>query len=326
VHSVLADATRIDADQLDRISRLWDDAVDRTDGADEFCASSAWSFAAAASFPAADPPVLVGDGRSFAGLRRSTTEDGTRVLVGLDPIWGFATPAVGHPLIAARLLAARLRFDEHDVAVVAGQRDGSIALQCLARELDDRGRLLRGPTEQRLQADLTGGVEAWWQRRSRRFRQRLRHLRHRAEDRGVEVVDCSAMHPDEALDRVLAVEARSWKGSDGTGLASADLADFYRRLAWRLAPGDQLRLLLARLDDGDVAYVLGGVRGRTYRGLQLSQDAEVAELGLGHVLQLHQVEALAGSGIDTYDLGMDMEYKRRWADRVDETFSLLIAP
>jgi CelD/BcsL family acetyltransferase involved in cellulose biosynthesis len=323
---VLADATRIDADQLDRISRAWDDAVDRTEGADEFCASSVWSFAAAASFPEAAPPVVVGDGRSFAGLRATTTEDGMRVLVGLDPIWGFATPVVGHPLIAARLLAARVALEAHDVVVVAGQRDGSLALQCLARELDGAGRLLRGPTEQRVQADLRAGVDAWWQRRSSRFRQRLRHLRRQAEERGVTVVDCSALPPDEAIDRVLDVEVRSWKGRDGTGLASPDLADFYRRLAWRLAPGDQLRLLFARLDGRDVAYVLGGVRGRTYRGLQLSQDVTVAELGLGHVLQLHQVEALAGSGIDTYDLGMDMPYKRRWADRVDETFSLLIAP
>lgn len=316
---------RIDADQLDGIARAWDDAVDRTPDADEFCASSLWSFAAAASFPEHEPPVVVGDGRSFAGMRRATAEDGTRLLLGLDPVWGFATPMVGHPVQAARLLAARLQLDAHDVAVVTGQRSDGIGLQCLVRVLGDRHRLLHGPTEIRLRADLSGGLDPWLARRSSRFRQQVRQLRRRADDAGVTVVDCSALPPDDALDRVLAVETRSWKGEAGTGLASESLAAFYRRMAWRLAAGDQLRLLFARHGERDIGYVLGGIRGRTYRGLQLSYDRRFADHGIGHLLQIHQLEALAGTGTDVYDLGMDMPYKRRWADHVEETFAVLVA-
>lgn len=315
---------RIDADQLDLVTREWDAAVDRTPDVDEFCSSSIWSFAAAASFPDVRPPVVVGDGGAFAGMRRARSEDGSRVLVGLDPVWGFATPMVGHPLLAARLLAARIELEDHDVAVVTGQREDGIGLRCLAQVVGEHRRLLRGPTEQRLRADLSAGVDAWRARRSSRFRQRLGQLRRRADDAGVDIVDCSALPPDDAIDRVLDVEARSWKGRQGTGLASDDLAGFYRRMAWRLAAADQLRLLFARLDGRDIGYVLGGVRGRTYRGLQLSYDGDHADLGLGHLLQIHQLEALEGTGIDTYDLGMDMPYKRRWADRVDETFAVLI--
>ena len=324
VSAVTGSAVRIEADQLDLVARAWDAAVDRTEGADEFCASSLWSFAAAASFPDHDPPVVVGDGSSFAGMRRATAEDGSRLLLGLDPVWGFATPMVGHPVQAARLLGARLGLDDHDVAVVTGQRHGGIGLQCLVQVLGERRRLLQGPTEQRLQADLSDGLEPWLARRSSRFRQRLRQVRRRAEEAGVTVVDCSALAPDDAVDRVLAVEARSWKGEEGTGLASESLADFYRRMAWRLAASDQLRLLFARQGDRDIGYVLGGVRGRTYRGLQLSHAADARDLGIGHLLQIHQLEALVG--IDVYDLGMDMPYKRRWADRIDETFAVLIAP
>lgn len=315
---------RIDADQLELVARAWDDAVDRTPDADEFCASSIWSFAAAASFPEHDPPVVVGDGRSFAGLRRATGEDGTRLLLGLDPVWGFATPMVGHPVQAARLLAARLRLDDHDLAVVTGQRHDGVGLGCLVQVLGEHHRLLQGPTEQRLRADLSEGLGPWLARRSSRFRQRLRQIRRRADDAGVSVIDCSALAPDDAIDRVLDVEVRSWKGDQGTGLASEALAGFYRRMAWRLGAADQLRLLFARQDGRDVGFVLGGVRGRTYRGLQLSYDERVRDLGIGHLLQIHQLEALAGTGIDVYDLGMDMAYKRRWADRVDETFAVLI--
>ena len=315
---------RIEADQLDRIARAWDEAVDRTPDADEFCASSIWSFAAARSFPEHEPPVVVGDGRSFAGLRRATGEDGTRLLLGLDPVWGFATPMVGHPLQSARLLATRLALDDHEVAVVTGQRHRAIGLQCLVQVLGDRHRLLQGPTEVRVRADLSEGLEPWLARRSARFRQRLGQLRRRADAGGITVVDCSALPPDDALDRILDVEVRSWKGEAGTGLASDSLAAFYRRMAWRLAAGDQLRLLFARHADRDIGYVLGGVRGRTYRGLQLSYDRRFADHGIGHLLQIHQLEALVGTGTDVYDLGMDMAYKRRWADHVDETFAVLV--
>ena len=319
------DAVLVEGDELDRLARPWDDAVDRTPDADEFCASSRWSFAAAASFDHAGPASVITDGIGFAGMRPATAEDGTSLLLGLDPVWGFATPLVGHPLRAAAALAAHLRRTPVDLALVAGQLDDGPMLHGLARVVGRDHRLLRGEEEHRLRADVGDGFEAWWMRRSPGFRQQLRRLERAAADAGVVIADLSALAPDDAMDRVLAIEARSWKGQEGTGLASDELAAFYRRVVWRLATAEHLRLLVARVGDEDVAFVLGGIRGTTYRGLQLSHDAAHAHLGLGHLLQLHQVRALAGTGIHTYDLGMDMEYKRRWADRTDTTFSVLVA-
>jgi CelD/BcsL family acetyltransferase involved in cellulose biosynthesis len=37
-----------------------------------------------------------------------------------------------------------------------------------------------------------------------------------------------------------------------------------------------------------------------------------------------QIRRLADEAIVTYDLGMDMEYKRRWADRSDDTFAVVV--
>src|SRR3546814_20591953 len=95
-------------------------------------------------------------------------------------------------------------------------------------------------------------------------------------------------------------------------------------MAWGRAAADQLRLRVAGREDRDGGYGLGGVRGQTYRGLQLAFDRRLADHGIGHLLQIHQLEALTGTGIDVYDLGMDMAYKRRWADHVDETFAVLV--
>ncbi len=318
------EAHRFEVDDLPRIASYWDAAVDATPDVDTFCSSTIWSFSAATSFPEVAAPIVVGNGRAFCGLRATTTAEGARVLVGLDPVWGFATPLVGPPMEAAVMLAARLAQEPFDLAVIAAQREDMVLTGCVARVLDEDFELLRGPVEHRLRVDLAGGVEPWFARRSPRFRQQLRRLRRDAAARGVEICDLSALPPDEVFERILGIEARSWKGEADTGLASEDLAAFYRQICVRLAAREHLRVLVARVDDRDVGFILGGVRGDTYRGLQLSYDRNAADLGLGHLLQFDQLERLTTEGIAVYDLGMDMDYKRRWADRVDETISLVI--
>lgn len=317
---------RFSAADLGAIGRHWDAAVDRTPDIDRFCTATFWSFAAATSFPEVGPPVLVGDGSAFCGLRSAATAEGARALVGLDPIWGFASPAVGAPRAAAAMVSGRLSVEDFDYAVVTGQRADSALAACIVRALDGSFRLLRGPVQERLQIDLSEGADAWRRRRSGRFRQRLGQLRRRADEAGVEVADVSALPPDELFPRMLAVEAASWKGDEATGMNAPDLADFYRQSCARLARCDQLRVLFALLDGEDVGYILGGVRGDVYRGMQLSYVRAASELGVGHLLQLAQIERLQHEGIATYDMGMDMPYKRRWADRVEETFAIVAVP
>ncbi len=316
---------RLDADHLDEAATLWDAAVDRTPDVDPFCASTLWSFAAASSFPDADPPVVVTDGVAFCGMRGQTTDEG-RILVGLDPVWGFATPLVGPPRRAAEMLARRLDLDDDwRLAVVAGQREDSALTACVAQVADGRWSLYRGPEEHRLRADLRGGVGPWFARRSSRFRQRIRRLERDAADAGICVTDISAAAPDEVFDRLLAIEQTGWKGSDHTGLASGDLADFYRRMCVRLAAREHLRVLVARHDGEDIGFVLGGVRGATYRGLQLSYHRDHGDAGVGHLLQMAQIRRLADEAVTVYDMGMDMPYKTRWADRVDTTFAVIVS-
>lgn len=318
-------AQRFSVDDLTGLTSLWDAAVDRTPEVDEFCASSTWSFSAALSFQEAEPPVIVGDGVAFCGMRRAVTADGMQILVGLDPIWGFATPFVGPAMRAGEMAALRLSLDDDiELAVIAGQREDSILTAGLVRALGNSRPLYRGPTEQRLQIDLRDGVDAWFARRSPRFRQRLRRLERDAAHRGLEVEDISATPPDALLDRCVAIESHTWKGEEGTGLASEDLVGFYRQMTARLAVRDHVRALVARLDGHDVGFLLGGVRGETFRGLQLGYAREVAGYGVGHLLQIEQIRRAVGEGIGVYDLGMDMEYKRRWADRIEETFSVMV--
>jgi CelD/BcsL family acetyltransferase involved in cellulose biosynthesis len=49
-------------------------------------------------------------------------------------------------------------------------------------------------------------------------------------------------------------------------------------------------------------------------------------LSLGSLLQARQIAALCDEGATSYDLGMDMPYKRRWAEHAFDTITIAITP
>ena len=140
------------------------------------------------------------------------------------------------------------------------------------------------------------------------------------------------------LRRVLAQALRE------AGYAVDEAADgedgLYKAISWeydalvldlmlpRLCVKRQQRTIFARLGERDVGYVLGAVFGEPdaseYRGLQFSYDDDVAKLGVGSLLQYHQIVELCADGIGHYDLGTEMDYKRRWAEEVMETEMLVL--
>ena len=74
------------------------------------------------------------------------------------------------------------------------------------------------------------------------------------------------------------------------------------------------RLIFATRDGEDLGFIFGGVRGPVYRGLQFSFRDSLSQLGLGNVLQYEAIKDLSEEGIARYDLGTDIEYKRRWGE------------
>ena len=99
---------------------------------------------------------------------------------------------------------------------------------------------------------------------------------------------------------------------------------FYAHMVRLLAPAGRMRLILARHEDRDIGFILGGVFAGEYRGLQFSHDVAYRHLSLGNVLQRQQIERLCREGIGLYDLGTMMEYKERWADEAFVTRLLVV--
>ena len=90
--------------------------------------------------------------------------------------------------------------------------------------------------------------------------------------------------------------------------------------------GSPLWAAFATLDGGDAAYILGGVLGNTYRGLQFSFDDRYRAHSLGNLCQLQEIGRLCEQGVDVYDLGTEVPYKKRWGDRVFATTCLVVQP
>ncbi len=314
---------RVSFEELLTARRDWDEAVNRTSGLDRWSSGSDWSFNTHATWGTG--PELIGrsdDG--WAAFGRLDAED-ARALVGLDPIWAFASPIVGdHEARLAIDVADMLDADpDWDLVFLTGLVAGSPLDDACIAAFGRGHSLFAGPTAPRLVADVSD-LDAWWARRGDKFRRNIRRAERSASAAGLTIEIVDLMKSQSLMDRLLTIEAESWKGLEASGLLGGEMASFYARMTLGLRRNNNLRAAIAVLDGRNVGYILGAVRGDTYRGLQVSYVAGYESFSIGHLLQHHELQRVSAMGIARYDLGMDIEYKHRWADFTEETRTIVV--
>jgi CelD/BcsL family acetyltransferase involved in cellulose biosynthesis len=315
--------------ELDEQSTAFDAAVMQSEDLDRYCSSTDWILpAATALMPRREPFVLRGE-QGFVALMQAQHPVGT-VLEPLEAMWALGCPLVGPDpgSLARELVGECARSAPRALLLLSGLVEGSPRFVAAARALQARYVLRLGPKARRHVADLRGGFDAFLRRRSANVRRGLARALKQARSHGLdfERVEIAADGAEAAYHRILAVEALSWKAAEGVSILHSEMLGFYRLMLARLARRGAARLTFARLDGGDVAYILGGVLGGAYRGLQFSFAREHRALSLGNLCQYHQVKSLCDEGVETYDLGAEVEYKRRWGERIVDTVSLFALP
>lgn len=313
---------------LAAIAEDFDREVVRTPAIDRFCSSSAWILAAtAALMPPRAPFSFKGEYGYFAAMR-GVHPAGFPYVEPVELAWGLASPLIGSDPVGlvgevVPLLASRRDWQ---LAIFAGLTVTGPQRRALDATLPARWERRRGQPTIRHVASLEGGVDGFLARRSRELRKSLRKSLRAAEAAGMtfESVRASSGEAAALYDRVQAVEARSWKSREGVGIQSGPMRAFYGAMLPRLCALGQQRTIFARMHDRDVGYILGAVMAGEYRGLQFSYDEELAHFGIGGLLQYQQVIALCDEGIARYDLGTEMDYKRRWAEEIMETEMLVL--
>ncbi|MBA2542905.1 MAG: GNAT family N-acetyltransferase [Deltaproteobacteria bacterium] len=306
----------------------FDAEVARTPKIDRFCSTTAWILpASSALMPPRAPFTLRGKAGYFAAMR-GVHAAGFPYIEPVELAWGLAAPLIGADADA---------LVEEVVAMLAGRRDWQLAIlsghtidgpqrRALERVLPPRWEQRRGTPTIRHVASLDGGIDGFLARRSRDLRKSIRKSLRAAESAGVEFAHVRA-GPDEAIalyERIQRVEARSWKATDGVGISQGAMRAFYAEMLPRLCARGEQRTLFARSGGEDIGYVLGAVLEGEYRGLQFSYNDAFSHLGVGGLLQYNQVVALCDEGVGRYDLGTEMDYKRRWAEEIVETEMLVL--
>jgi hypothetical protein len=311
----------------------YDKVVAQTPGIDGFCSLSCWVMSAHENLHEQRELMLFAGDGSYVLNARSEMGDGRRVVEPLECMWGLAASVVGiDPVRAGADFVTLLeeRSGDWDLWVVSGLLETGALLSTIAPRLVDRYEVRMGPMAARYVADLSSGVDGFLRRRSRNFRRSFIRASERADDAGLEfelAPTGTALEVESSFQRLLAVEAQSWKGRLGAGIDSPIMAGFYRSVIARLVGSDAVRLVFATVDGTDMGYVLGATVAQRYRGLQFSYVQESRDLSIGNLLQLHEMRALAEQGVLEYDLGSEIPrrpYKVRWADRVERSPILLV--
>lgn len=313
---------------LAAIADDFDREVAQTPAIDRFCSSSAWILAATATLmPPRAPFSFRGEFGYFAAMR-GVHPAGFPYVEPLELAWGLASPLIGRdprglvgevvPLLASRR--------DWQLAIFSGLTVTGPQRRALDATLPARWERRRGQPTIRHVASLEGGLDGFLSRRSRELRKSLRKSLRAAKQAGMTFESVRANEAEAAAlyERIQAVEARSWKSREGVGIHTGPMRAFYGAMLPRLCALGQQRTIFARLADRDVGYILGAVMAGEYRGLQFSYDADLAQFGIGGLLQYHQVAELCEQGIARYDLGTEMDYKRRWAEEIMETEILVV--
>jgi len=299
-----------------------------TPAIDRFCSSSAWILAAAAALMPPRAAFSFRGEHGFLAAAQGVHPAGFPYIEPIELAWGLASPLVGRDPQAlveevVPVLAARRDWQ---LAILAGMTADGPQRRALERVLPGRWERRRGTPTTRHVASLDGGIDGFLSRRPRELRKSLRKTLRAAAALQV-TFESVRVGPDDAAalyERIQQVEATSWKAREGVGISTGSMRAFYGHMLPRLCLLGQQRTMFARVDDRDIGYILGAVFEGEYRGLQFSYDDDHAALGLGGLLQYHQIVELCGEGIGRYDLGTEMDYKRRWAEDVMETEMLVL--
>jgi CelD/BcsL family acetyltransferase involved in cellulose biosynthesis len=122
------------------------------------------------------------------------------------------------------------------------------------------------------------------------------------------------------LDEGLRTEAMSWKGAQGTAIASdGRTRAFYQAVArWASACG-WLRLAFLRLDGRAIAFQFDLEVERTYFSLKIGYDPAFDSYSPGKLLTYAMVARAVSTGLATYELlGADEPWKDRWTSNFRE--------
>jgi CelD/BcsL family acetyltransferase involved in cellulose biosynthesis len=175
------------------------------------------------------------------------------------------------------------------------------------------------------------GAELPSSRMGARLRADVRRAGRRAERRGTVAAEMLEAAPGEVealMAEALCVEARSWKGREGSALLhDVARAAFFRDWAHRAAADGTLRLCFLRIDGEPVAMQIAAEHARALWLLKIGYDEAYAHCSPGMLLMKEAVDMAARRGLTAYEmLGGEERWIARWTTATRRTVTLRAYP
>lgn len=309
----------------------FDSLLLNTEGIDSFCSSSAWAESSRRAFMPHAQLAVYRHRSAKAVFAVTQMPEGHRMLLPLDATWSLSSSiaavnaARDVPDLVSQILEDRFAVD---FCIISGIRAESTLYQLVVNALATKMvPVTHMPPAHRAVADISEGFDAWFARRSSKFRASIRRAERAttAEKIRFESLPISSIST-ELMRTFHDIETRSWKGKAHTGITEKSMASFCENFLKLTAERGQTRVILAYDEQTPIGFVLGAVSQAGYRGAQMSFDNAYRKIGLGNMMQIKMIDSLIDSEVVTYDLGSSMPYKLRWADYEDRTSSLLVGP
>jgi CelD/BcsL family acetyltransferase involved in cellulose biosynthesis len=157
------------------------------------------------------------------------------------------------------------------------------------------------------------GDPEWWLRGvSGNFRSSMRRALKRT--RGSLRLDRIDRADPEALRRLVELEAKGWKGREGSAIAShPEWVLYFRTLVGAAERMGGLVYHFLEHEGRLIAAQFGVASGSRYSMLRIAYDEEFRQLAPGHLLTHAALEDCAARGFSEYDFtGRDEEWKCKW--------------
>jgi CelD/BcsL family acetyltransferase involved in cellulose biosynthesis len=178
--------------------------------------------------------------------------------------------------------------------------------------------------------DLDQNWDVYWKARSSNIRKSL-GKQERQLGRAGDVLFADSAQSDEwsgTLEEGLALEARSWKGTEGSAILNRPAeARFYRRIAEAAATKRRLRLFSLALSGRMIAFYLTVVEGRRLFWLKTAYDETYAHYGPAILLFRWGLAACFDDpSIRAVHIPGAPEWTLRWATRTQSLLTARVLP
>ena len=317
---------------------IWRKAAWATHLPDPFSSEPEWCLSYHLAISPNRPLFLFGNNGNCLFLAEEQMQFGP-LLTPLEASWMYARPLMGSDpitLFLSSIEEIRDYYASQNKALPTIIFGGMWPHQPLSNELLlNAGHIFQfylHSSGRQCAASLEGGVDGFLSRRSSNFRLKLKKSRRLAKEAGVtfERISPRPKQVSAVYERMLKVEAKSWKGAEDSGLLHQESQAFYLHLLTELSYNKVARVIFAKHEDQDIGFIFGGISNSIYRGQQFSYDLDWKKYSIGNIMQYETIVWLTEDQVGRYDMGPisgpRMEYKAHWTELVFPIQSWLLEP